>query len=62
MQVKTTHYRIYIVDHIFVMACSIWRHIGLGVMGPIRVEGSQSGHHHHPTQQMTGVLEHACTM
>jgi len=28
-------------------------------MGPMRVEESQSGHHHHPTQQMNGVLEHA---
>src|SRR6218665_2568023 len=43
-----------------VIACSIWRHIDLGVMGPMRVEGSQSRHHHHPTQLMTGVLEHAC--
>jgi len=29
-------------------------------MEPMRVERSQSGHHHHSTQQMTGVLEHAC--
>jgi len=31
-------------------------------MGPIRVDGSQSGHHvhHHSTQRLTGVLEHAC--
>src|SRR6218665_3960295 len=32
-----------------------------GSRGPCGLgEGMQSGHHHHPTQQMTGVLEHAC--
>jgi len=36
------------------------RHIDLGVMGPMQIEGSQSGHHHHSTQQINGVLEHAC--
>jgi len=34
--------------------------VDLGVTGPMRVEGSQSRHHHHPTQLMTGLLEHAC--
>ena len=42
------------------IACSTWCPIDLLVMGPMRVEGSQLGHHHHPTQQMTGVLEHDC--
>jgi len=26
----------------------------------IWIKGNQSGHHHHPTHQMIGMLEHEC--
>src|SRR6218665_2960747 len=44
---------------ISVIVSSIWRHPDFGVM---RIEGSQSGHHHQSTHRMTGMSMHVPNM
>ena len=49
-QIKALKIKVLNIEHISVIVYSIWLHHDWWVM---EIEGSQSGHHHHLSHQMT---------